>query len=457
VAAFKLTPKQEEANRLLASPARHIMLFGGSRSGKTFKIVRAIVIRALKAPGSRHLSVRFRFGHIKSSIIYDTFPKVMKLCFPQVKYELNKTDWFAQLPNGSEYWFGGLDDKERTEKILGNEYATIHLNECSQIPWNSRNMAVTRLAQQVMQEFDPKSNIPPKPLALKMYYDENPPDKGHWTYKLFKSKQDPETKRPLNEPDDYASLQMNPEDNAANLAGDYVKTLKDLPLRLQKRFLMGEFRDAAPNALFIDENIERWRVTDESLPEMLRVVVAVDPSGADDEDNQDNDEIGILVCGLGIDGNGYVLEDVTCKAGPATWGRVATQAFERNRADRVVGEVNYGGAMVKHVIHTSRARTPFRVVTATRGKVVRAEPISSLCETGKIRFAGNFPLLEDELYGFTTHGFTGSHSPNRADAMIWAFSDLFPDILKPPVPLRREEETVVPTQAPRNDGLGWMA
>jgi len=454
--SFKLTPKQEEANRLLASPARHIMLFGGSRSGKTFKIVRAIVIRALKAPGSRHLSVRFRFGHIKSSIIYDTFPKVMKLCFPGVKYELNKTDWFAQFPNGSEYWFGGLDDKERTEKILGNEYATIHLNECSQIPWNSRNMAVTRLAQQVMQEFDPKSNIAPKPLSLKMYYDENPPDKGHWTYKLFKSKQDPETKRPLNEPDDYASLQMNPEDNAANLAGDYVKTLKDLPLRLQKRFLMGEFRDAAPNALFIDENIDRWRITDESVPEMLRLVVAIDPSGADDEDNQDNDEIGIVVAGLGIDGNGYVLEDLTCKAGPATWGRVATQAFDRHRADRIVGEVNYGGAMVRHVIHTARPRTPFRMVTATRGKVVRAEPISSLCETGKIRFAGNFPLLEDELYGFTTHGFTGSHSPNRADAMIWAFSDLFPDILKPPQQ-KTEQETIVPTQAPRNDGLGWMA
>lgn len=449
--SFKLTPKQEEANRLLASPARHIMLFGGSRSGKTFLIVRAIVVRALKAPGSRHLSVRFRFGHIKSSIVYDTFPKVMKLCFPQVQYELNKTDWFAQFPNGSEYWFGGLDDKERTEKILGNEYATIHPNECSQIPWSSRNMAVTRLAQLVHQDIGDK-----RPLPLKMYYDENPPDKGHWTYNLFKAKQDPETKRPLPEPEDYACLQMNPGDNAANLAGDYVKTLKDLPLRLQKRFLHGEFREAAPNALFIDETIDRWRVTDESLPEMLRLVVAIDPSGADDEDNQDNDEIGILVCGLGIDGNGYVLEDLTCKAGPATWGRVATQAYERHRADRIVGEVNYGGAMVKHVIHTARARTPFRMVTATRGKVVRAEPISSLCETGKIRFAGNFPLLEDELYGFTTHGFMGSHSPNRADAMIWAFSDLFPDMLKPPEK-PREAETIVPTQAPRQDGLSWMA
>lgn len=449
--AFQLTSKQQEANRLLASPAQHIMLFGGSRSGKTFLLVRAICIRALKAPGSRHAILRFRLGHIKQSIVHDTFPKVMKTCFPQVQVDLNKTDLFAQFPNGSEVWFGGLDDKERTEKILGSEYATLYLNECSQIPYNSRNMAVTRLAQLIHEDIKDKRALP-----LKMYYDENPPDKGHWTYKLFKAKQDPETKRPLERPELYACMQLNPVDNQENLGADYLKTLEGLSQRLQTRFLRGEFREAAPNALFIDEQIDKWRVIDDALPEMLRIVIAVDPSGADDEDNQDNDEIGIVVCGLGVDGNGYVLEDLTCKAGPATWGRVATQAFERHRADRIVAEVNFGGAMVGSTIRAARPRTPFRPVTASRGKVVRAEPISSLCETGKIRFVGYFRDLEDELYGFTTYGYMGSHSPNRADAFIWAMSDLFPDILKP-VEKPQEVETIVPTPAPRNDGLGWMA
>lgn len=449
---FHLTSKQQEANRLLASAAQHIMLFGGSRSGKTFLLVRAICIRALKAPGSRHAILRFRLGHIKQSIVHDTFPKVMRTCFPQTAVELNKTDLFAQFPNGSEVWFGGLDDKERTEKILGSEYSTIYLNECSQIPWNSRNIAVTRLAQLVYQELKPSERTA---LPLKMYYDENPPDKGHWTYKLFKSKQDPETKRPLPNPDDYASMQINPADNLENVGKDYLKTLESLPARLQKRFKEGEFREAAPNALFVDEVLDRWRVVDSDLPEMLRLVVAVDPSGADDEDNIDNDEIGIVVAGLGIDGNGYVLEDLTCKAGPATWGRVATQAFERHRADRIVAEVNFGGAMVKAVIHSARPRTPFRAVTASRGKVVRAEPISSLMESGKVRLVGYHRALEDELCSFTTAGFIGDHSPNRADAAIWALSDLFPDILKP-VESRKVEEEIIPTQAPRRDGLGWM-
>lgn len=448
--SFKLTAKQIEANALLAGPAQHIMLFGGSRSGKTFLFCRAIAMRAIKAAGSRHAILRFRFGHIKASIVHDTFPKVMQLCFPEQDYELNKSDWFVQFPNGSEIWFGGLDDKERTEKILGNEYSTIYLNECSQIPWHSRNIATTRLAQRVDQEVDGEK----RPLALKAYYDENPPDKGHWTYKLFKSKQDPETKRPLENPEKYDSMQLNPQDNVENLADGYLDTLRSLSSRLQTRFLKGEFRESAPGALFIDETLERWRVVDQPQ-EMQRIVIAVDPSGADEIDNQENDEIGIVVCGLGLDGKGYVLEDLTCKAGPATWGRVATQGFDRWQANAVVAEINFGGAMVKHVIQTARARTPFREVRASRGKVVRAEPVSSLCETGEIRLAGSFPLLEDELYGFTTHGYVGANSPNRADAMIWGMSDLFPQLLAAREPEQPKQQQVLPTRQ-RNDGLDWM-
>jgi predicted phage terminase large subunit-like protein len=450
MADFHLTAKQEQAQELLNGPATHVMLAGGSRSGKTVLIVRKIIQRALKAPGSRHAILRFRFGHCVQSIVHGTYPWVRKNCFPQVPYsakEINHSAWFATLPGGSEIWFGGLDDKERVEKILGNEYASVHLNECSQIPFASRNMAVTRLAQKV------EDRATGQPLRLKMYYDENPPDKGHWSYKLFKTHQDPDSKQLLADPDNYQFMQLNPRDNLENLPTEYLKTLESLPVRLRKRFLEGEFRDAAPNALFSDEIIERWRLIDQELPEMLRIVVAVDPSGADDEENTDNDEIGIIVCGLGVDGNGYILEDLTCKAGPATWGRVATNAFERHAADRIVAEVNYGGAMVGSVIRSARPRTPFRPVTASRGKVVRAEPISTLMEQGKVRMAGFFRELEDELTAFTTYGYTGDHSPNRADAMIWGMSDLFPELLK------YDEKPLEPKKPQfihRAGGNGWM-
>lgn len=424
MAEFALSEKQQEAQDILNGPAKHVMGAGGSRSGKTFQIVRKIVQRALKAPTSRHAILRFRLGHVRQSIVQDTFPTVMTKCFPGVDYDLNKSDMYVRLPGASEIWFGGLDDKQRTEKILGTEFASVFLNECSQISYGARNMVVTRLAQKVT---DRATGLP---LRLKMYYDMNPPTKGHWTYKMFKLFEDPESRQPLIR-DDYAFYRINPRDNLANIDADYIKTLEALPERLRKRFLEGEFGDDSPNALFQDQWFERWRNLDGELPDMLRIIVAVDPSGADDVDNIDNDEIGIIVAGLGVDGNGYVLEDLTCKCSPEKWGKVATMAFERNEADRIVAEVNFGGAMVRAVVQASRPRTPFRPVTASRGKVVRAEPLSALVESGKIRMAGIFRELEDELCAFTTHGYMGENSPNRADAMVWAFSDIFPELTKP--------------------------
>jgi phage terminase large subunit-like protein len=172
--------------------------------------------------------------------------------------------------------------------------------------------------------------------------------------------------------------------------------------------------------------IERWRVQGDELPRMLRIIVAIDPSGSGDEDNADNDEIGIVVVGLGTDGNAYLLEDDTIKAGPATWGKVATSAFDRHEASCVVGETNFGGAMVEQTIRVARPRTPYKKVTASRGKVVRAEPFSAMYEAGKVRHVGMFAKLEDELSGFSTAGYTGADSPNRADALVWALAELFP-------------------------------
>lgn len=426
---FTLTAKQAQAQAVLAGPAKHIMLFGGSRSGKTFLLLRNVIMRALKAANSRHAVFRFRFNSVKNSVVLDTLPKVMRLAFPQVSYKLDKTDWYVKLPNGAEVWFAGLDDKERAEKVLGMEFATVYFNECSQIPHSSINMAITRLAQSVDQQVDGRA----RPLKPRVYYDENPPSKAHWSYKQFILKQDPETGEPLRKPDDYAWFKINPHDNRSNIAEDYLETLEGMSARMRRRFLDGEFGDATPGALFSDEVIERWR-HDESTPrpDMVRIVVAVDPSGSDDADNADNDAIGIIVAGLGTDGNAYLLEDCTVKAGPATWGRVATSAFERHSADAIVGEVNYGGAMVGHVIQTARPRTPFKTVSASRGKVVRAEPFSALYEQGKVRHVGRYPALETELTAFTTHGYVGGDSPNRADALIWALTELFPGVVAGP-------------------------
>lgn len=434
--SFKLTSKQQEANdKIFVSGAKHILLEGGSRSAKTFLIIRNIVMRALLAPGSRHLVVRYRYNHVKTSIVLDTFPKVMSLAFPNIPYNMNKTDSFSSFRNGSEVWFGGLDDKERSEKILGNEYATIFKNECSQVSNDSRMLLDTRLAQLVKQNIDGNESI----LPLRDYNDCNPPSKSHWCYKIFHKKIDPESKKALKDPDNYVYFKMNPIDNAENLNSDYLEALSNMTPRMRKRFFEGEYADENPNQLFNAVTIDQNRVLDGKTPQFVRVVVAVDPSGSGDEDNLHNDAIGICVVGLGIDGRAYLLEDCTVKAGPATWGKIATDAYDRHQADVVVGEKNYGGAMVQFVIQTARPATPFKEVTATRGKSVRAEPISALYEQGKVRHVGYFPDLEDELEGFSTMGYLGEQSPNRADALIWGISELFPGIVQRPVVVEDEE------------------
>ena len=373
----------------------------------------------------------------------DTLPKVMRSCFPQVPCNINKSDWFLPFPNGAEIWLGGIDDKDRTEKILGKEFATILLNECSQIPYNSRNLVVTRLAQKCDYVLEGEHRT----LALKMYYDQNPPSKSHWAYQLFYQHRDPDSKQPVGDAQNYVHMTLNPGDNVENLPADYISTLEKLPARLRRRFLEGRYGDTAEDALWTEELIERWRAQTDELPRMLRIIVAIDPSGSGDEDNAANDEIGIIVVGLGIDGNAYVLEDATVKAGPKVWGDVATSAYDRHAANLIVAETNFGGAMVEFVIKAAKPGVPFKRITASRGKSVRAEPISALTEQGKVRFAGQFVQLEDELCGFTSRGYMGANSPNRADALVWAVSELFPAIAR-----------VAPKQkvAPVEEAIGWM-
>ncbi len=412
---FALTQRQIEGNRLLASPARHILLRGGSRSGKTFLIMRAIIIRAMKADGSTHAVLRFRFNHLKESIISGTVPSVMNLCFPQVPYVTNKTDWYTRLPNDARILYGGLDDKERTEKILGQEHSSIFLNECSQIAYQARNKAVTRLAQN-------------SGLALKAYYDENPPSAAHWSYRLFMKKQEPTSGIPLDYPDNYATMQMNPTHNAANLPAEYLKELDALPERERRRFRDGEFLSELPGALWTLDVLEKNRVAPSQVPPLKRVVISIDPSGCQGDEDMRSDEIGLIAAGIGFDNRGYLLADRTGRYSPDGWAREALSMFDEYGADRIVAEKNFGGAMVENTIRTVRRNAPVRVVVASRGKIQRAEPVAAVYEKGRISHVGIFNELEDQMLSFTTNGYEGSGSPDHADAMVWAFTDLMVQI-----------------------------
>lgn len=413
---FKLTETQHQATKLLGGPQRHMNLVGGARSGKTFVIVRAIVIRALKADNSRHAMLRFRQNAAWRSLALDTLPSVMRKCFPGVELVSHSQHGYFSLPNRSEIWIGGLDDKERVERILGQEYVSLYLNECSQIPYSSVLTALTRLAQKM------------EGLRQRAYYDLNPTGRGHWTNRLFGEKRDPVSLQPVAAPDEYVRMFMNPEGNAENLSPEYLASLRALPERQRRRFYEGAYVEETEGALWTYEAIERCR---EAMPERVnirRIVVAVDASGASGREDLTADEIGIVVAALGTNGHGYVLADRSCRESPAVWGRIVAQAVEEFGADAVVAEKNFGGDMVRFVIKTAAPNISVKMVSASRGKIVRAEPVSALYGDDKsparVHHVQRFPQLEDQMCSFTTLGYIGQDSPDRADALVWAITEL---------------------------------
>lgn len=357
----------------------------------------------MKAPGSRHVIFRLRFNHVKQSIFMETLPKVLSVCFPTVPVKWNKEDFFIQFPNGSEVWIGGLDDKDRTEKVLGKEYSTIYFNESSQIPYSSVSIAETRLAQKAG-------------LVNKFYFDCNPPTKSHWLYSYFFIKINPETKVPHPKPDLYAEMQMNPDGNQENLPDDYIETvLGALADRKMRRFKNGEWLDDNPNALWNRELIENQRVTE--APTLIRIVTGVDPAVTSGESSADT---GIVTAGVDAAGHYYILADNSIHGSPNTWGLEVIKAYRHNQGDRVIGEVNNGGDLVEANLRSIDRNIPYSAVRATRGKALRAEPIAGLYEQGKVHHIGVFPELEDQMCSWQP----GEKSPDRMDALVWALWEL---------------------------------
>lgn len=406
MADFEYTAAQKAAFSLISGSSKYIMLFGGSRSGKTFALCCALAIRALKAPGSRHAVIRRHFNGVKTSIGMDTLPKVMKLRFPEVKYTFNKSENYFSFPNGSEIWLAGLDDAQRADKILGKEFATVYFNECSELDYSSVMTALTRLAQ----------NVPG--LRNKALFDCNPPGKTHWTYRVFIEKVDPVDRVALRNAADYAAIKINPQDNAVNLPSGYIEnTLAGLPEKQRRRFLEGSFSDECAGALWKQKMLDDTRVI--SLPELERIVIGVDPAVTAGEKS---DLTGIVAAARGTDGRYYILADRSCRGSPLEWAKEVVKLYHELEADRVVGEVNNGGDLIESLLREFEPDICFKAVRASHGKITRAEPVAALYEKGKVSHHGIFRELEDEMTGYSP--LVSLKSPDRMDALVWALTEL---------------------------------
>lgn len=218
-------------------------------------------------------------------------------------------------------------------------------------------------------------------------------------------------------------------DNSGNLAKSFMKEIHDkyAGTRLGRQELDAEILEDTPGALWTRSNLDVHREAE--APELRRIVVAVDPPATS---NENSDEAGVVAVGEGVDGQGYVLADGSF--GPATpneWGRRTFALFDEFEADKVVIETNQGGDMAEDVLRSIRPNAPIKRVHASKGKVARAEPIAALYEQGRISHIGAFPELEDQMTLMTNHGYEGSGSPDRVDALVWACAELFPSMTRP--------------------------
>ena len=212
-------------------------------------------------------------------------------------------------------------------------------------------------------------------------------------------------------------------ENRANLAPAFFTAVlaKYEGTRLGRQEISGELLDDNPGALFKRSDIENARLL--VAPALNRIVVAVDPAVTS---NEGSDDTGIVAAGVAfIDGvtHGYILHDLTLHGSPEQWASAAVNAYRELKADRIVAEVNNGGEMIQSVIKAVDPNVPVRMVHATRGKEMRAEPVAALYEQGRIHHIGHFGPLEDQMTEWDPLD-KSAKSPDRLDALVWAITDL---------------------------------
>lgn len=209
--------------------------------------------------------------------------------------------------------------------------------------------------------------------------------------------------------------------NRANLADSFITTIiaKYEGTRLGRQELMGDIVEEAEGALWSRATIEKCYARDKQPPDMRRIVVAVDPATTS---KATSNLTGIVVAGVGADGLGYVLADISGRYTPDEWGRVAVKAYQDFKADSIVAEGNQGGEMVVFTIKTVSENVPVKIVHASRSKQARAEPVAALYEQGRVKHTQTFAEMEDQMC--TWEPLSGDPSPDRLDAVVWAITNL---------------------------------
>jgi len=428
---ISLTASQRNAALLASNPShRYILYRGGARSGKSYLISYITLMRAISTPGSRTGIFRKTAASCRQTLFDLTFRQVMEATYPGILKTclISEAEATITLPNGPDpdnpheggavILFLGLDDGRR-DKILGNEFATIWINECTEVDYDHVSFLMTRLNQKLPQlRRDELGNA--LLLKPKMFFDCNPNLETDWDCRAFKHKLNPKDNTQLHKPWQWVETKLDPEGNADNIDADYLDMLNNLSTREKRRFVAGEWSAVNENALSRQDDIDPHR-RDIAIEHLRRIVIAVDPAVTN---HAKSDYTGISVVGQCSRGEFYVLADATAKLAPEGWASRVAKLFQGYQADRVIAEVNQGGDLVRsNLLANGHRALPIKLVRAYRGKELRAEPVAALYETGKVHHPTiALTELEEQMGMFGAPSFKGS--PDRLDALVYAITEL---------------------------------
>lgn len=432
---FIPNPKQERLTQIIWQDplVENVLAYGPSRSGKSAIITANIINRALAYPGTKHAIFRLTMRSCRGHLFNGTFPDIMRMLYPdlwewmQKNHKINRAEGWVEFHNGSKIHFEGLDPNN-IDKVLGAQYATAWVNECNEIQdYDIIQQLASRMADTAplidanTGKLILDANGEKQMLRPLMIFDCNPDVKTDWDYLTFIVKQHPLTGKPF-KPEakrKWRYVKLPTSENAKNIAKGYVEALEDRydgSPEMASRFLEGEWRDDNPDALFRKSMFKfRERPADDFL---LRIIVAVDPAGSN---GNNSDSTGICVVGLGMDGCAYILEDASIRGTPEQWAKKVSELYDSYSADLVVAEKNYGGQMVEHTIRTYRRNMPVKMVSATRGKLIRAEPVAMAYHKGQVFHTDSFKELESQMCAYKEGT---KKSPDRMDALVWGVSEI---------------------------------
>jgi PBSX family phage terminase large subunit len=375
---------------------RYCLLTGGRGSGKSWHVA-LFLLNLTYEEGHTILYTRYTLTAAHISIIPEFIDKI-ELLNKADDFDITKTE-ITNTKTGSRILFRGIKTSS------GNQ--TANLKSIQGVTTFILDEAEELVDESIFDTIDLSIRAMNQPNRVVLLM--NPSHRGHWVYKRFIDKTDP-TCRLIH------TTYLGNRSNLSQSFLDQAARMRGANLHRYNHIFLGHWIDDAEGLLWTRSIIDRCRI--EQRPELKRVVVAIDPAATA---NKNSDETGIVVAGRDMAGNGYILDDLSGKYSPNEWGKVAVSAARTYGADCIVAEVNQGGDMVENVIRQIARDIRYNAVRATKGKAVRAEPVFSLYEQGKVWHVGNHPILELQMVTFNPDS---GDSPDRVDALVWGLTEL---------------------------------